>query len=160
MGRTFLEIIINPIWKWWIIMPLEIIGILAFLYPDWGDVLNYPSLSRVFPWYVWVILGLIIWGIGTALEAAKKNHEKENQDSKSSVSIENKNNDGQSFAVGGNMNINAPVVLDQSIKLNSVSIIQEYRTSVTNVYSILQGQGSVGRRDSEQLTLRICPRIT
>ena len=53
-------------------MPLEFVGLLTFINPDWANNLNYPSLSKVIPWYEFIILGLIIWGIATALEATKK----------------------------------------------------------------------------------------
>jgi hypothetical protein len=72
MGNTFLEIVFKPVWKWLIGMPLEIIGILTFINPDWGNLINYPSISRIISWYWWVIAGLLVWGIGTAWEAAQK----------------------------------------------------------------------------------------
>lgn len=91
MGKTFVEVIFKPLWKWLISMPLEIIGLLTFINPNWGNVINYPSLSRDIPWYLFVIIGLIIWGIGTAWEAAKRIQEKDTQ-----TPLQNINNVGES----------------------------------------------------------------
>ncbi len=72
MEKTFLEIIFKPAWKWLVGMPLEAIGLLTFINPDWGDAINYPAISKYIAWYWFVIVGLIIWGIATAWEATRK----------------------------------------------------------------------------------------
>ena len=77
MGRTFLEIIFKPVWKWLVSMPLELIGLLTFINPDWGSIINYPSISSNLAWYWLVIIGLTIWGIATAWEATKRLRDKQ-----------------------------------------------------------------------------------
>lgn len=69
MLRTFLEIFSGPLWKWGISIPFEIIGIISVLNPKLKDTFWSEN------WYWWVIIGLIIWGIATAFEAAKIIHE-------------------------------------------------------------------------------------
>lgn len=81
MQKTFLELLFKPAWKWWVSMPLEIFGLLAFITPDWGNRLNLPSLSKIIPWYVFVIAGLIILLLATVWEAANRIHKKEPQQS-------------------------------------------------------------------------------
>jgi len=111
-----------------------------------------PPLINILPdwhWAIWLSILLFICIIMLILEHFR------NKNGEGSSIKSHADSGGQSFVAGRNMNINAPVTSDQSIILNSVSIIQEYRTSATNVYSILQGQGSVDRRDSEQLALSV-----
>lgn len=62
---------------------------------------------------------------------------------------------GQSFAAGQDMTINAPITSDQSVTLNSTSIIQDHRTSITNTYVTSQGEGVAIQRESEELALKI-----
>ena len=100
MGDVFFDIVFKPIWKWWVSMPLEIVGALTFINPDWGQYLNWPQISEKIAWYWWFIAGLILRGIGTALESAKRI--KENSKNKPSVKSRAESG-GQSLAIAGNV---------------------------------------------------------
>jgi hypothetical protein len=68
--KDFVYILINPVWKW-VGAFMDIIGLIIYINPELTDKTSFANLIQGY-WWVWLIVGTIIWTFNTAWEAAKK----------------------------------------------------------------------------------------
>lgn len=76
--KLVLTIIFKPFWKFVIIAPLEIIGVIEKIYSD--DIINRVG------WDIWIIGGLVIWMISVAINAVEL-YSKKNDGIKKNIGV-------------------------------------------------------------------------
>jgi hypothetical protein len=82
MMKTIIEILIKPAWKWIIVLPLETIGVVKFFFPASRPFLTWPILSEMLAWYWWIIVGLFLLVLFTAIEASSELHKRRTNDNR------------------------------------------------------------------------------
>ena len=107
MIKTLIEITLKPLWKWYVGILFGLFQAIVFFFPELQPILTWPVISQWLPWYWWIIIFLIIWGIGTTLEATKKIiHLSEIKSNQNSPKIKQTGNDSAAFQSERDLNIN------------------------------------------------------
>jgi hypothetical protein len=73
----FFSIVFYPLWKWFAGV-IAIISVIAFFAPDWQPFLTWPAISKIMPWYWWLLIGVILWALVTVGEAVRRMGETRN----------------------------------------------------------------------------------
>ncbi len=72
--RDFIDILINPIWKWVVEIFMGLLSIIIYIKPEWTTWLSFSNLIVKY-WWIWFVVGTIIWGFSTAWQYAKEKAE-------------------------------------------------------------------------------------
>ena len=108
--KDFVSIIVKPFWKWTGLF-MDLLGIIIYVKPDLTDKLSFSKLLQNY-WWVWVLVGTVIWTFATAWQYAKEKAEIKKltlEKSKPETSQDNSNG-GIGFQ---NSVFNAPVNISQ-----------------------------------------------
>jgi len=67
--KIIMDSVVKPAWKLLFTIPLEIVGVVTFFYPDLK--INRITITDIMPWYWWVITGLLVLLVGIPIEYEK-----------------------------------------------------------------------------------------
>jgi hypothetical protein len=72
--RDFIDILINPIWKWGVEIFMGLLSVIIYIKPEWTTWLSFSNLIIKY-WWIWFVFGTIIWAFSTAWQYTKEKAE-------------------------------------------------------------------------------------